>query len=412
MTSGADAFARRRAESGGSYGPSSYQAPGKVNTSGKGAWGGYHSYGGGYNHGTQPQPQQQSSNTASSMPLATALKGVEEAVSVTDNACRCAAAAIDNSQASKAEVEGILSKLVKLIPQPVAQQVTTTLAGSPLPGALVRTIKRFHDEASCASLACVVAVRSAGSVEGASAQIRAGALDEVNYLMESHAQHGGVQNVCLLLLAALLKDTAVARQAVASGSVNRVLSAMELTTGREVQYNGLSALRLLLDSGRSNRAFLQDNPKAPRANLQEAALRAKVAHQSDNAVCNAANDVLALVTPRFKEVLCWHWQSGWCKLGPRCTYAHGQSDLRGHGVGAGDGRIASGEGRPGGKGVPGQLSDGPATSFGVGKQGGSKGEGKGAAEGGKDGGEGYKGVKGSGKGYGKRGADGWPVSEK
>jgi hypothetical protein len=48
----------------------------------------------------------------------------------------------------------------------------------------------------------------------------------------------------------------------------------------------------------------------------------------DEALCEVADDLLNVVTPRFKEVLCWHWQSGWCRLGPRCTYAHGVSDLR------------------------------------------------------------------------------------
>merc|ERR1712087_715912 len=92
---------------------------------------------------------------------------------------------------------------------------------------------------------------------------------------------------------------------------------MEISAGREVQYNGLRVLRLLTD-----------NRRAPHAGLQEAAMRAKVAHPNDDDICLISNDVLALVTPRFKEVLCWHWQSGWCKLGPRCSYAHGPSDLR------------------------------------------------------------------------------------
>jgi len=135
--------------------------------------------------------------------------------------------------------------------------------------------------------------------------------------MDRHPTHGGVQNVCLLMLCVLLKDSTAARQAVTLGTVSRVLRAMEAIAGREVQFNGLSALRLLTDNGR-----------APRAGLQDAALRAKVAHANDNPISAVANDVLALVTPRFKEVLCWHWQSGWCKLGPRCTYAHGPTDLR------------------------------------------------------------------------------------
>ena len=36
-----------------------------------------------------------------------------------------------------------------------------------------------------------------------------------------------------------------------------------------------------------------------------------------------------LIFLNFQEVPCWHWQSGWCKMGPKCTYAHGTEDLRG-----------------------------------------------------------------------------------
>jgi len=402
MTSGTDT---RRRETG--YGQSNFQAPGKVN-GGKGAWGGYHTNHGGYNHGSQ----QQQNGAGTTMPLATALKGVEEATAATEHAFRCAAAAVENNQASKADVEGVLNKLCSLLPLPVNAQMTQLAASSPLPGAIVRTIKRFQGEASCAALACCVAVRTSGSLEAATSQIRAGALDEVNSLMDRHASHGGVQNVSLLMLAGLLKDNSVARQAVSSGSVNRVISAMELTTGREVHYNGLQVLKLLLDSGRNNRAFLQDNPRAPRANLQEAALRAKAAHETDSILCNSSNDVLALVTPRFKEVLCWHWQSGWCKLGPRCTYAHGQSDLRGNGTGAGDGRAVGGPEGRGGKGAQ-ALSEAGGCGCGAGGKQGGKGRdlhesqnGKGAAEAHHHSheAEGQKGsVKGGKGGYGKRG---------
>lgn len=407
MTSGADAFARRRAESGGSYGQANFQAPGKVTSSGKGVWGShYSSSGGGYNQGTQPQTQQ-SGNSASLMPLAKAVQGVEEASAISEHLLRCAAAAMDNLQASRAEVEAVLSKLVALLQVPVSAQATQLIASSPLPGSVVRTIKQFQDAPPCVSMACVVAARSSGSMESATAYIRAGALDEVNSLMDRHASHGGVQNVSLLMLTGLMKDHTVARQAVAGGTVNRILNAMELTSGREVQYNGLLALRLLLDSGRNSRAFLQDNPRAPRANLQEAALRAKVNHQSDNAVCNASNDVLALVTPRFKEVLCWHWQSGWCKLGPRCTYAHGQSDLRG------DGRGACESVRPGKGGMEADRGGKLGCKGGCGKDAETQGGGKAGLveEKGqimsKDGEGCQKGAsKGVGKGsYGKRGVD-------
>lgn len=264
-----------------------------------------------------------------SMTVPSALKGVQEASGITDFVLTCAATVLDKTQAGRSDVEAVLSRLAAWLLPPVQPQILQLIANSSMPGAVVRAIGTYRDDPPCAALACVVATRCSGSAEGASAHIRAGAIDEISSFMDRHPNHGGVQNVCLLALAGLLKDPATTRQAVNNGIVARVLHAMEVTSGREVQFNGLAALRLLADTGRHPRAQLQDNPRAPRAGLQEAALRAKVAHQSDNAVCNAANDVLALVTPRFKEVLCWHWQSGWCKLGPRCTYAHGPSDLRG-----------------------------------------------------------------------------------
>jgi hypothetical protein len=304
-----ESFNRRRADSGS--GPSMYTGSGKAG--GKGAWGGYHNHNAGLPN----------------MPLAAALKGLEEASSPSEYVLRCAACAMEHGQVSRSEVETVLGKLSSIITEPVSPQVNQMLANSLLPGALIRAIRRFRSEAPCAALACLVVVRCSGSTEGAVAHIRAGALDEVNNLMDRHPTHGGIQNVSLLMLASLVKDSMASRQAVTAGAVSRVLKAMDLTSGREVQRNGLAALRLLLECGRTNRAFLQDNPRAPRTSIQETALRAKVAHQSDDALCETADDVLALVTPRFKEVMCWHWQSGWCKLGPRCTYAHGQSDLRG-----------------------------------------------------------------------------------
>lgn len=260
--------------------------------------------------------------------LAEALKGIEEASGLSEQVLNWLSAALSNPQISREEVEAALTKTSSWLTTPVPPQILSLVANSAVPGAVVRIIGRFIDEPPCAALACVVAIRCSGSTEGAAAHVRASALDEVTRFMDLHSNHGGVQNVCLLALTGLLKDPVSTRTAVNSGAVARVLKAMEVTSGREVQYNGLAALRLLADTGRHPRAVLQDNPRVPRAGLQEAAMRAKVAHQSDNAVCNAANDVLAIVTPRFKEVLCWHWQSGWCKLGPRCTYAHGPSDLR------------------------------------------------------------------------------------
>eukprot|EP00913_Durusdinium_trenchii_P021909 g20587.t1 len=85
----------------------------------------------------------------------------------------------------------------------------------------------------------------------------------------------------------------------------------------------------MMDASRQNRYFWQESLKTQRTSIQEAGLQAKVHHQSDGALCQAADDTLAFVIPRFKEVPCWHWQSGWCKMGPKCTYAHGSEDLRG-----------------------------------------------------------------------------------
>lgn len=260
--------------------------------------------------------------------FADALTGIEEATGISEQVLNCIAVALQHLQISHEEVEAVLTKMSSLLTPPAPPQALSLVANSAAPGAVVRIIGRFLDLAPVAALACVVVTRCSGSTEGAAAFVRVGAIDEVTCLMDQYQNHGGVQNVCLLAITALLKDPVNTRQAVNNGTVARVLKAMEVTSGREVQYNGLAALRLLADTGRHPRTVLQDNPRAPRVNLQEAALRAKVAHQSDNAVCNAANDVLSLVTPRFKEVLCWHWQSGWCKLGPRCTYAHGPTDLR------------------------------------------------------------------------------------
>ncbi|CAE8614146.1 unnamed protein product, partial [Polarella glacialis] len=267
---------------GGGYGQSNL----KAGTGKGGAWAGYHNQGGAYNQGAQQQHQQHqlTNGATANIPLPAAVRGVEEASAVTEYVLRCASAAIEHQQATQQEVEAVLSKLCSLITLPVSPQVSQMLANSALPSAVVRTIRRYQNEAPCAALACVVAVKSTGSTEGAASHIRAGALDEVNNLMDAHPSHGGVQNVSLLMLAGLVKDNAAARTAVASGSVNRaawsskvaaaawsskvaaaawsskvaaVLKAMELTTGREVQSNGLAALRLLLDSGRNNRAFLQ-----------------------------------------------------------------------------------------------------------------------------------------------------------
>jgi len=252
-----------------------------------------------------------------SLPLASALRAVE-ASGPSEWVLHCVSAVLEHPAASRLEVEVALARLVSWLAPPAEAKALALVAASSLPMAVINAIRRFRNEPPAAALACVVVVRCSGSSEGAAAHVRAGAMQEVGGLMDSHPSHGGVQNVCLLLLCALMKDGGAARQAVSLGAVGRVLRAMEATAGREVQYNGCVALRLLADGGR-----------APRVGLQEAVMRAKVAHQSDDAISGVANDVLAIVTPRFKEVLCWHWQSGWCKLGPRCTYAHGPEDLRG-----------------------------------------------------------------------------------
>lgn len=245
-----------------------------------------------------------------------ALRGIEEADRPTEWVWRCIGTALEHTSAGRSDVEVVLKKYLSWLTPPVSTTVLAQIASSSVPNAVVRILRKFRNEPPIAALACVVMYRSSGNTEVASAHVRAGAMEEVGALMDRHSAHGGIQNVCLLLLGALLKDSLAARQAVILGTASRVMRAMEIS-GREVQYNGLAGLRLLTDNGR-----------APRAGLQEAAMRAKVAHATDNAVCSVSNDVLSLVTPRFKEVLCWHWQSGWCKLGHRCTYAHGPTDLR------------------------------------------------------------------------------------
>mmetsp|Transcript_66821 Transcript_66821/g.139534 ORF Transcript_66821/g.139534 Transcript_66821/m.139534 type:complete len:317 (+) Transcript_66821:125-1075(+) len=253
-----------------------------------------------------------------SMPLETAMKGVEEADEATDQALRCAAVVLDSDNSNRVECECVLAKINQWLQPSVNRQALPQIANSALPSAVVKSLRKFRSEPPTAAACCVVLNRSAGSTTSAQAYLRVGALEEVGELMDAHPAHGGIQNVTLLVLCCLMKDSGVARQAVQIGMVPKVLRAMEATSGREVQFNGLNAIRLLIESGR-----------AQRTGLQETALRAKVAHQNDDTVSTAADEVLAIVTPRFKEVLCWHWQSGWCKLGPRCTYAHGPDDLRG-----------------------------------------------------------------------------------
>lgn len=247
-----------------------------------------------------------------------ALRVVDQASSFNERALRCAIVVLDSQMSGRAEYEIVLSRLCAWLAPPTPSQAQAFCVVAGLPGCVMRALRRFRGEPPTAALACVAAVRSSGTQEGVTAYLRAGVMDELANLMDMHATHGGVQNVSLLLLCSMAKDATASRQALTKGYVAQIFRAMESTPGREVQFNGLTALRLIVDGGRG-----------PRAALQEAATRAKVAHQHDAALCSLADDVLAMVTPRFKEVLCWHWQSGWCKLGPRCTYAHGPGDLRG-----------------------------------------------------------------------------------
>merc|ERR1719329_2097608 len=115
-------------------------------------------------------------------------------------------------------------------------------------------------------------------MEVAAACIRSGAIEDVLGLMDRHELHGGIQNVCLRLLCDRMKDTASARQAEKLGALSRVLKALETTTGREVQYNGCAALRLLADIGR-----------APRAGLQEVLMKAKGEYEGDIAMQKLTN---------------------------------------------------------------------------------------------------------------------------
>jgi len=273
--------------------------------------------------------------TGSSGGLADVVKSVEEASSPSESLLRRAALVLDNSKATRKEVEPVLKKLCSWISEGspcYMPQAFSLLQSSQVHSSVVRTMRRFRDVAPVAAIACVLAARSSrSSSETAATYIRAGVLEEILAIMDAHQMHGGIQNVTLLLLSDLMKDSrhsdhtkhtsrwedgSLARQAVSAGAVSRVLRGLEATNGREVQYNGCIVLRMLLDIGR-----------APRTGLQEAAMRAKAAHQNDEELCTVADDILSLVTPRFKEVLCWHYQSGWCRLGPRCTYAHGPEEL-------------------------------------------------------------------------------------
>eukprot|EP00913_Durusdinium_trenchii_P032696 g30605.t1 len=85
------------------------------------------------------------------------------------------------------------------------------------------------------ALACQCIAGSATTSDSVTSFARAGVLDEVLNVMDSHKSHGGVQNVALFLLRTLLKDSGAARQAVQNGAIARVLHALNLSMGREIQ---------------------------------------------------------------------------------------------------------------------------------------------------------------------------------
>lgn len=212
--------------------------------------------------------------------------------------------------------DGLLKFNSLLITSAPSPQLLETLAETDFPRSMVQQIQWHQDHPPVVGLALQILARCAGAAEKASSfYLRAGALEA----------------------ALLVMDSASARQAVSNGAVDRVLAALALCLkGREVQYSGLVALRYMLEAGYPNR--WQDSLKTVRANIQEATLQAKVTHQSDEGIHKVADQVLALVMPRFKEVLCWHFQSGWCRLGPKCTYAHGLEELRSVGRGKASGK--------------------------------------------------------------------------
>lgn len=253
-----------------------------------------------------------------------ALKELETATAPTDWVFNCLASILENSSSDQRQVERALNLIVTWL-SPTAPQSKEALGMAIQAGiaySVMCATRKYAQDAPGVALACNAITRIAGgSSEGSSACLRVGALDGVLQVMDLQEGHGGVLNVAMIALLPLLKDISAARQAVSLGASQRIISAMETSDGREIQFNGLKVLKVLADSGR-----------APRMGFQEAALHAKVIHQNDPKVTTAADDLLTIVTPRFKEVLCWHWQSGWCKLGPRCTYAHGSSDLRGQGI--------------------------------------------------------------------------------
>eukprot|EP00927_Polykrikos_kofoidii_P022185 TRINITY_DN20759_c0_g1_i1.p1 TRINITY_DN20759_c0_g1~~TRINITY_DN20759_c0_g1_i1.p1 ORF type:complete len:367 (-),score=58.40 TRINITY_DN20759_c0_g1_i1:79-1179(-) len=266
---------------------------------------------------------------ADTLSLPLALQGMGGATEPTEEAWRCVCVALEHPNIERAGVEEALGTLTRWLECPAWQQAVSTAAAHDVPRAIMHALRRYRNQRLVAALACITAARVASCFENSCIFLKAGALKEVELLMDCHPTHGGVQNVALVFLASLLRDVAAARQAVFIDFTQRVLTSMELTMGREVQRNGLVVLRLLVENGH-----------AQRDGLEELAKRTKLAHEFDDAICKAANDLLVLIAPRFKAVLCWHFEKSWCKLGQQCGYAHGAAELNSNRRVRADGRRA------------------------------------------------------------------------
>ncbi|CAK9000130.1 Hypothetical protein SCF082_LOCUS6366, partial [Durusdinium trenchii] len=176
-----------------------------------------------------------------------ALKGVQEAASLSEHALRCTIAALDHSDAKAEDIEDVecLLKFNRLLSSPPSTKafvsdvrvagffedwrVVEMVSSSNFPSSIVR------ENLPIVALACQCIAGSATTSDSVTSFARAGVLDEVLNVMDSHKSHGGVQNVALFLLRTLLKDSGAARQAVQNGAIARVLHALNLSMGREIQ---------------------------------------------------------------------------------------------------------------------------------------------------------------------------------
>eukprot|EP00747_Dinoflagellata_sp_TGD_P209799 gnl/TRDRNA2_/TRDRNA2_83170_c0_seq1.p1 gnl/TRDRNA2_/TRDRNA2_83170_c0~~gnl/TRDRNA2_/TRDRNA2_83170_c0_seq1.p1 ORF type:complete len:327 (+),score=39.60 gnl/TRDRNA2_/TRDRNA2_83170_c0_seq1:53-1033(+) len=290
--------------------------------------GGYSSYSGAASAKLTPQsvpppppPAARGEKCSAAVDIPSALDVIKESMHPNERAMQRSCVVLEHPNVERDQAEVVLAKLNDWFVPPISQQTRAAVSGGShrLLSAIIQCLRKFREQPPTAALGCLVASRAATCPEYAQSLAQANALEELRALMDRHQAHGGIQNVCLLVLRHMSEDTYIAAHAVSLGLVPRVLRAMEASTGREVQFNGCgAAVRLLSDNG-----------YAPRSGLQEAAFRAKEVHENDQALHAVANDLLSLVIPRFKDVLCWHWRSGWCRMGARCTYAHGPSDMRG-----------------------------------------------------------------------------------